>query len=73
VLLQAYDFAELSRRHGVCLQLGGSDQWGNIVAGVELGRRRLVEERQAADAAEAAAAAAAASGGAAAAAPCRNK
>eukprot|EP00937_MAST-01D_sp_MAST-1D-sp2_P003017 g3017.t1 len=40
ILLQAYDFAELSRRHGVRLQLGGSDQWGNIVAGVELARRR---------------------------------
>jgi tyrosyl-tRNA synthetase len=39
MLLQAYDFVELSRRHGCVLQMGGSDQWGNIVNGVELGRR----------------------------------
>ncbi|MGK0170638.1 MAG: tyrosyl-tRNA synthetase [Gammaproteobacteria bacterium] len=39
MILQAYDFLELSRRYGCNLQLGGSDQWGNIVAGVELGRR----------------------------------
>jgi tyrosyl-tRNA synthetase len=39
MILQAYDFAELSRRHGVRLQMGGSDQWGNIVQGVDLGRR----------------------------------
>jgi tyrosyl-tRNA synthetase len=39
LVLQAYDFAELGRRFGVELQMGGSDQWGNIVAGVELGRR----------------------------------
>jgi len=39
LVLQAYDFAELGRRHGCELQMGGSDQWGNIVAGVELGRR----------------------------------
>ncbi len=37
--LQAYDFVELHRRHGCLLQMGGSDQWGNIVTGVELGRR----------------------------------
>ncbi len=37
--LQAYDFVELSRRYGCRLQLGGSDQWGNIVSGVDLGRR----------------------------------
>jgi len=37
--MQAYDFLELSRRHGLRLQMGGSDQWGNIVNGVELGRR----------------------------------
>ncbi len=37
--LQAYDFAELNRRHGVNLQMGGSDQWGNIVTGIDLGRR----------------------------------
>ena len=36
---QAYDFAELSRRLGVTLQMGGSDQWGNIVTGIDLGRR----------------------------------
>jgi tyrosyl-tRNA synthetase len=40
-ILQAYDFVELNRRFGCVLQLGGSDQWGNIVAGVELGRRVL--------------------------------
>jgi tyrosyl-tRNA synthetase len=39
MVLQAYDFVELARRHGCRLQLGGSDQWGNIVAGVDLGRR----------------------------------
>jgi len=39
MLLQAYDFVELNRRHGVRLQLGGSDQWGNIVNGTELGRK----------------------------------
>lgn len=39
MILQAYDFLELSRRHACLLQMGGSDQWGNIVNGVELGRR----------------------------------
>jgi len=39
MLLQAYDFLELSRRDGVAMQIGGSDQWGNIVAGIELIRR----------------------------------
>ena len=39
MLLQAYDFAELNRRHGCLLQMGGSDQWGNIVNGVDLTRR----------------------------------
>ncbi len=39
MLLQAYDFVELFRRHGCRLQLGGSDQWGNIINGMELGRR----------------------------------
>ena len=39
MVLQAYDFVELGRRHGCSLQMGGSDQWGNIVCGVELGRR----------------------------------
>ena len=38
-LLQSYDFAELNRRYGCTLQLGGSDQWGNIVTGVDLTRR----------------------------------
>lgn len=37
--MQSYDFIELSRRYGVTLQVGGSDQWGNIVSGVELGRK----------------------------------
>ena len=41
MLLQAYDFLELYRREGVTLQQGGSDQWGNIVAGKELLRRTL--------------------------------
>jgi tyrosyl-tRNA synthetase len=39
MVMQAYDFLELSRRYGCSLQMGGSDQWGNIVNGVELGRR----------------------------------
>jgi tyrosyl-tRNA synthetase len=39
MILQAYDFAELARRHGCRLQMGGSDQWGNIVNGIELARR----------------------------------
>jgi tyrosyl-tRNA synthetase len=39
MVMQAYDFLELSRRYGCRLQMGGSDQWGNIVNGVELGRR----------------------------------
>jgi tyrosyl-tRNA synthetase len=39
MILQAYDFRELNRRHGCRLQLGGSDQWGNIVNGIELTRR----------------------------------
>ncbi len=38
-VLQSYDFRELSRKHDVTLQLGGSDQWGNIVSGVDLVRR----------------------------------
>ena len=41
MLLQAYDFLELHRRHGVTLQMGGSDQWGNITAGTELIRRAV--------------------------------
>jgi tyrosyl-tRNA synthetase len=39
MILQAYDFLELSRRHDCTLQMGGSDQWGNIVSGVDLARR----------------------------------
>ena len=38
-ILQSYDFRELSRQYGVVLQMGGSDQWGNIVSGVDLVRR----------------------------------
>jgi tyrosyl-tRNA synthetase len=41
MILQAYDFVELYRRHGCVLQMGGSDQWGNIVNGIDLGRRML--------------------------------
>ncbi len=44
MILQAYDFLELGRRMDCCLQMGGSDQWGNIVNGVELGRR--IDQRQ---------------------------
>ncbi|MGE5203686.1 MAG: tyrosine--tRNA ligase, partial [Acidobacteriota bacterium] len=39
MVLQSYDFLELARRHDCIMQMGGSDQWGNIVSGVELGRR----------------------------------
>ncbi len=39
MILQAYDFVELARRHDCNMQMGGSDQWGNIINGVELGRR----------------------------------
>ena len=41
MLLQANDYLELARRHGCSLQVGGSDQWGNIVSGIDLVRRRL--------------------------------
>src|SRR3984893_9566301 len=41
MILQAYDFVELYKRHGCVLQMGGSDQWGNIINGIELGRRML--------------------------------
>jgi len=41
MILQAYDFVELHKRHGCVLQMGGSDQWGNIVNGIDLGRRML--------------------------------
>jgi tyrosyl-tRNA synthetase len=39
MVLQAYDFVELNKRHDCILQMGGSDQWGNIVNGIDLGRR----------------------------------
>ena len=45
MLLQAYDYLELARRYNCVLQMGGSDQWGNIVNGIELGRR--IDERAA--------------------------
>jgi tyrosyl-tRNA synthetase len=41
MILQAYDFVELHKRHGTVLQMGGSDQWGNIVSGIDLGRRMM--------------------------------
>jgi tyrosyl-tRNA synthetase len=44
MILQAYDFLELSKRHNCVLQMGGSDQWGNIVNGIELGRRAAEAE-----------------------------
>ncbi len=45
MLLQAYDYVELQRRYGCNLQMGGSDQWGNIVTGIDLGRRMGVKEQ----------------------------
>ncbi len=45
MLLQAYDFVELARRHGCNLQMGGSDQWGNIVTGIDLGRRMGLKDQ----------------------------
>ena len=39
MLLQSYDYVELARRYGCNLQMGGSDQWGNIISGLDLGRR----------------------------------
>ena len=47
MLLQAYDYLELHRREGATLQIGGSDQWGNITAGIELIRRATGDEAQA--------------------------
>jgi tyrosyl-tRNA synthetase len=47
MLLQAYDFLELNRRYGTTLQMGGSDQWGNITAGIELIRRTSSAEAHA--------------------------
>ncbi len=45
MLLQAYDFVELNRRYGCTLQIGGSDQWGNIVMGIDLQRRMSAASR----------------------------
>ena len=44
MILQAYDFLELNRRYGCALQMGGSDQWGNIINGIDLTRRALDHE-----------------------------
>lgn len=44
MVLQSYDFVELHRRHGCVMQMGGSDQWGNITMGTDLGRRVLGAE-----------------------------
>jgi tyrosyl-tRNA synthetase len=44
MILQGYDFVELNKRYGCILQMGGSDQWGNILQGVELGRRARERE-----------------------------
>jgi tyrosyl-tRNA synthetase len=44
MLLQAYDFVYLAREHGCRVQAGGSDQWGNITAGIDLGRRMLGQQ-----------------------------
>ena len=44
MILQAYDFVELARRYDCTMQMGGSDQWGNIINGIELGRR--LEQRE---------------------------
>jgi len=44
MLLQAYDFVELNKKYGCCLQIGGSDQWGNIVNGIELGKKLNLPE-----------------------------
>ncbi len=45
MLLQAYDYVELARRYGCNLQMGGSDQWGNIITGIDLGRRMGLKEQ----------------------------
>ncbi len=44
MILQAYDFLEIHRRHGCLLQMGGSDQWGNIINGIDLTRRVIDQE-----------------------------
>ena len=49
MLLQANDYVELYQRHGCTLQIGGSDQWGNIIAGVRLVRQKLRRDRARAD------------------------
>ena len=41
--MQGYDFYELNDKHNVTLQIGGSDQWGNMTAGTELLRKRLIK------------------------------
>ncbi len=46
MILQAYDFVTLYRNHGCRLQIGGSDQWGNIISGVELHRRLMAKKNQ---------------------------
>lgn len=45
MILQAYDFVELNTRYGCTLQIGGSDQWGNIIMGIDLGRKIDAEKR----------------------------
>ena len=45
MLLQAYDYVELARRYSCNLQMGGSDQWGNIVTGIDLGRRMGIKDQ----------------------------
>ncbi len=44
MILQAYDFVELNRRYGCRLQMGGSDQWGNIINGIDLGHRMQTDQ-----------------------------
>ena len=44
MILQSFDFAELNRRHGCEMQIGGSDQWGNITGGIDLTRRMNGEQ-----------------------------
>ncbi|MEM6689102.1 MAG: tyrosine--tRNA ligase [Planctomycetota bacterium] len=46
MLLQAYDFVHLAKNHGCRIQAGGSDQWGNVTAGIDLGRRMIAEKLQ---------------------------
>ncbi len=44
MIMQGYDFVELNRRYGCILQMGGSDQWGNIINGVDLGHKMRIEQ-----------------------------